>query len=82
MIINALIASIVKQHFVFVQKIQEDSRCDPLVAIGKAVILGHKIQQIRRLFLQGRICLLPRKGLIDVPNAALKGIVLFVSEQC
>ena len=50
------------------------------IPLKSLVILGHKIQQIRRLFLQGRICLLPRKGLIDVPNAALKGIVLFVSE--
>ena len=69
MIINQFLIA-VEQHSVFIKEIKEHCRRNPLVSVGEAVILSNEVQQIGRLFFQGRIYFLPSKGLIDVSDTA------------
>ena len=80
MIVNQLI-SISKQDAIFIKEIQKHCCCDSFIAIGKAVILCYKIQKICSLFFQCRVNILPCKALVDIADATLKGIILFIAEQ-
>lgn len=80
MIVNQLI-SISKQDAVFIKGIQKHCSCDSFVSIGKAVILCYKIQKVCSLFFQCRVDILTCKALVDITDAALKGIILFIAKQ-
>ena len=80
MIINQLLP-IDKQYPVFIQKVQEHGSCNSLISVKEAVVLSDEIQQMRRLFFQRRVYILPTKGLIDIPDTSLKRVIFLPSKQ-
>ena len=80
MIVNQLV-SISKQDAIFIKEIQKHCCCDSFVAIGEAVILCYEIQKICSFFFQCRVNILTCKALIEITDAALKGIILFIAKQ-
>ena len=80
MIVNQLV-SISKQDAIFIKEIQKHCCCDSFVAIGKAVILCYEIQKVCCFFFQCRVDILPRKALVDITDATLKGIILLIAKQ-
>ena len=61
MVGDALRAVLAEKKLVTLQKIEEQSGGDSLVAVGEAVVLRHEIQQVRRLLLRRRIEVLAAK---------------------
>ena len=73
--------SVAEQGLVFVKEVEKHGCGDAFVSVVEAVVLGHKVQQIRRFFLQRFVHIPAAVGLIDVADASFEGVVLFPSEQ-
>ena len=74
MVVNQF-AAICKQYSVFIEKIQEHSSGNSLVAVEKAVIFCNKIQKMCSLFFESGIQLLSAKRLIYITDAAFERVV-------
>ena len=69
------------QRIVHVQEIQEERGGDALVAVVERMVLHDEIQQVRGLFLESRVHLLPAEAMVDRRDARAEGVVLLDTEQ-
>ena len=81
MVGDALRAVLAKKQPVALQKIQEQSGGDSLVAVGEAVVFRDEIEQVRRLLLRRWIEVLSAKRLIDRPKRGLERTVFLIAES-
>ena len=71
----------IEQPTVAVQKIHEQKRATPFVAIGKGVIFDHKVQQVGGFGLHARVGRLPEHTLVEVAEQRFEGLFPFLSKE-
>ena len=77
---NPFIPVFVIEQLVFVGEAQEYGGGNPFVAIDKAVVFDEEIEQVRSLFLNGRIDVFPVEALHDGIERAMQAFILFLAE--
>ena len=69
------------EYAVVVEEPEEKRGSNALVAVAEGVVLCDEIKQHGGFFLHARIEFLASKGLVNLSDTALEGIILLVAEQ-
>lgn len=79
---NELFAFVVaEEKIVLPEEVEEDGGGDAFVAVGKGVVLGDEVKEVRRFFLDGGVDVFAAETLINVAEAAFEGVVFFIAED-
>ena len=77
---NTLSTVLTIENTVLFHKPKEQHSSNTFVTITKRMVLHNQIQQHGGFFFYGRIKVFTCKGLIDLPDAALEGVIFFISK--
>lgn len=80
-LIDLHFAIFLESVFIFLEKPHKEKCPDTLVAVGKWMILDDEIQEMRRLFLDGRIEIRPTKRRNNIRKYPLKTLVFLIAKK-